>query len=154
MIFLCCCVCIGKCLNAKINVKEEVIVWGSGQAMREFLYVDDMAEASLFVLELDRHSYQSNTEPMLSHINIGTGVDVTILELAKIMKKVVGFEGDIKFDINKPDGTMRKLIDTSRLSRMGWTYSTELENGLRKTYDWYVKTIEQSKLISSEKIFN
>ena len=91
---------------------------------------------------------------MLSHINVGSGVDVTILELAKIMKKVVGFEGDIKFDINKPDGTMRKLIDTSRLRRMGWTYSTELENGLRKTYDWYVKTIEQSKFISSEKIFN
>ena len=140
--------------NAKINSQEEVIVWGSGQAMREFLYVDDMAEASLFVLQLDQHSYQSSTESMLSHINVGTGVDITILELAKIMKQVVGFEGDIKFDTNKPDGAMRKLIDTSRLRRMGWIYSTELENGLRKTYDWYVKTIERSKLISSEKIFN
>jgi GDP-L-fucose synthase len=126
--------------EAKLNNDAEVVVWGTGTPMREFLCVDDMAEASLFVLELDEEIYQANTKPMLSHINVGTGKDVTIREMAETMKRVVGFKGELKFDSSKPDGSKRKLIDVSRLTAMGWTYSVELEEGLKKTYDWY-KTI-------------
>ena len=124
--------------NAKVNNNKEVTVWGSGKAMREFLYVDDMAEASLFIIELDEEIYKANTKPMLSHINIGTGVDVTIQELAEFTKKVVGFKGEIVFDINKPDGSPRKLIDISCLSNLGWNYNTNLKDGLKKTYKWYL----------------
>jgi GDP-L-fucose synthase len=123
--------------KAKLNNDKEVTVWGSGNAMREFLYVDDMATASLFVLELDEHIYQKNTKPMLSHINIGTGKDITIREMAETMKQVVKFEGKIIFDTIKPDGAPRKLIDIGRLSNMGWKYTVDLEEGLRKTYKWY-----------------
>lgn len=124
--------------NAKINNEPEVQVWGSGKAMREFLYVDDMAKASIFVLELDEDSYQLNTHPMLSQINVGTGVDVTISELAQTIKRVVGYEGSLRFDSSKPDGAPRKLIDISKLSKMGWNYSVDLEKGLYKTYEWYL----------------
>ena len=113
-------------------------MWGTGEAMREFLYVDDMVEASLFVLELDKETYKANTKPMLSHINVGTGLDVTIREMAETMKAVVGFEGVLTFDTSKPDGAPRKLIDISRLSNLGWNYSINLEDGLRKTYKWYL----------------
>ena len=126
--------------EAKINADREVVVWGSGNPMREFLYVDDMAAASLFVLELDAKTYRANTRPMLSHINVGTGKDVTIREMAETMKRVVGFEGELKFDTSKPDGTPRKLIDVSRLAVMGWRYSVELEEGLRRTYAWFLET--------------
>jgi GDP-L-fucose synthase len=125
--------------EAKINNHAEVVVWGTGNAMREFLYVDDMAEASLFVLELDEKTYQANTKPMLSHINVGTGKDVTIREMAETMKEVVGFKGELSFDITKPDGAPRKLIDVSRLLNMGWEYSVDLKDGLSKTYKWYLK---------------
>jgi len=124
--------------EAKINNDAEVVVWGTGNAMREFLYVDDMAEASLFVLELDEQAYQANTQPMLSHINVGTGKDVTIREMAETMKQVAGYEGNLTFDTTKPDGSPRKLIDVSRLSNMGWKYSIDLEEGLKKTYNWYL----------------
>ena len=124
--------------NAKINNDTEVVVWGSGNAMREFLYVDDMAAASLYVFELGEEAYKANTQPMLSHINLGTGEDITIREMAETMKEVVGFEGKLSFDITKPDGAPRKLIDVSRLSNMGWKYSVDLENGLKKTYQWYL----------------
>lgn len=124
--------------EAKINNDSEIIVWGSGDAMREFLYVDDMAKASLYVLELDKDVYRANTFPMLSHINVGTGKDISIKELAKVMKEVVGFNGDINFDTSKPDGAPRKLIDVTRLSNMGWNYTVELKQGLEKTYEWYV----------------
>jgi len=124
--------------EAKVNNDKEVSVWGTGGAMREFLYVDDMAEASLFVLELDEKTYQANTKPMLSHINVGTGKDVTIREMAETMKEVVGFKGSLTFDTTKPDGSPRKLIDVSRLSNMGWKYSIDLEEGLKKTYKWYL----------------
>jgi len=122
--------------EAKLANAEEVVVWGTGNAMREFLYVDDMAAASLFVLGLDEEIYQKNTQPMLSHINVGTGVDVTIREMAETMKRVVGFEGELLFDTSKPDGAPRKLIDVSRLSAMGWRYAIGLESGLQKTYEW------------------
>jgi GDP-L-fucose synthase len=124
--------------EAKVNNDPEVVVWGTGNAMREFLFVDDMAAASIFVLELDEETYHANTKPMLSHINVGIGVDVTIREMAVIMKRVIGFEGELKFDGSKPDGTPRKLIDVSRLSAMGWRYTVELEEGLKKTYAWYL----------------
>jgi len=127
--------------EAKINNSNKVIVWGSGNAKREFLDVDDMADASIFVLSLDKSNYSSNTEPMLSHINVGTGNDLTINEMAHIMKRVVGFKGKIHFDSSKPDGSPRKLIDTSRLTQMGWKYSIDLEEGLRKTYAWYQKKV-------------
>ena len=125
---------------AKENSDKEVVVWGTGNAMREFLYVDDMAEASLFVLELDKHLYDINTLPMLSHINVGTGKDVTIKEMAETMKKIVGYGGRLAYDHSKPDGAPRKLIDTTRLNMMGWKYSIDLKEGLEKTYDWYLKS--------------
>ncbi len=124
--------------QAKVNNDAEVVVWGTGNAMREFLYVDDMATASLFVLELDEEVYQLNTKPMLSHINVGTGKDVTIREMAETMKEVVGFEGKLIFDTLKPDGTPRKLIDVNRLEDMGWKYSVDLKEGLEKTYRWHL----------------
>ncbi|RUA05745.1 MAG: GDP-L-fucose synthase [Gammaproteobacteria bacterium] len=125
--------------EAKINNDAEVVVWGSGKAIREFLYVDDMAQASLFLLTLDEQTYQANTKPMLSHINVGTGVDITIREMAQTMKQVVGFKGKLVFDTTKPDGAPRKLIDVARLSKMGWQYSVALEEGLAQTYQWYLE---------------
>ena len=124
--------------EAKVNNDAEVVVWGTGNAMREFLYVDDMAEASLFVLELDEEIYQANTQPMLSHINVGTGKDITIREMAETMKEVTRYTGKLSFDTTKSDGAPRKLIEVSRLSKMGWSYSVDLELGLKKTYSWYI----------------
>lgn len=117
---------------------EEVVIWGSGKPRREFLHVDDMAEASLFVLDLPRATYEANTEPMLSHINVGTGSDVSIGELARMVAKVTGFAGRIVQDTSKPDGTLRKLMDVDRLARMGWRSRIALEDGLRETYDWFL----------------
>lgn len=125
--------------EAKQRGDKEVVVWGSGTPKREFLHVDDMAAASLFVLQLDSETYQANTQPMLSHINVGTGEDCTIREMAETMKRVVGFEGELVFDSSKPDGTPRKLMDVSRLASMGWRYSIPLEQGLRQTYAWYLE---------------
>jgi GDP-L-fucose synthase len=124
--------------QAKINNDKEVVVWGTGKAMREFLYVDDMAQASLFVLELDEETYKVNTQPTLSHINVGTGKDVTIREMAEAMKQVVSYTGKLSFDTTKPDGSPRKLIDVTRLENMGWKCKIELKEGLKKTYNWYL----------------
>tara|TARA_B100000900_G_C20594676_1_gene722916 strand:+ start:1981 stop:2943 length:963 start_codon:yes stop_codon:yes gene_type:complete len=129
--------------EAKINNEKEVSVWGTGKAMREFLYVDDMAQASFFVLNLDKKVYQSNTKPMLSHINIGTGKDITIRELAETIKEVVGYDGRLSFDSTKPDGISRKLIDISRISDMGWKHNINLKEGLVMTYEWYKKMIKE-----------
>lgn len=118
--------------------EDEVQIWGSGKPRREFLHVDDMAEASLFVLDLDRETYGANTQPMLSHINVGTGADVSIMELAQMVAKVTGFQGRIINDSSKPDGTLRKLMDVSRLADMGWRASVDLEKGLQETYDWFI----------------
>ena len=118
---------------------ELVQIWGSGKPRREFLHVDDMAEASLFVLDLDRESYAENTDPMLSHINVGTGTDVSIMELAQMVAKVTGFQGRITNDPSKPDGTLRKLMDVSRLADMGWRASVSLEKGLQETYEWFTE---------------
>ena len=126
--------------EAKINNGSEVVVWGTGNALREFLYVDDMAEASLFVLESDKQTYQDNTKPMLSHINVGTGKEVTIKEMAETMKQVVGYKGQLAFDGTKPEGPPRKVIDVTRLENMGWRYGVDLKDGLSKTYKWYLES--------------
>jgi len=118
---------------------EEVVIWGTGKPMREFLHVDDMAEASLFVLDLPQDVYATKTQPMLSHINVGTGSDVSIGELAQMVAEVTGFGGTLSFDTSKPDGTMRKLMDVSRLADMGWRAKIDLKDGLRETYDWFLK---------------
>jgi nucleoside-diphosphate-sugar epimerase len=117
---------------------EEVVVWGSGTPRREFLYVDDMADASLFVMDLPKDTYDENTRPMLSHINVGTGEDVAIAGLAQALARLTGFEGRIVFDGSKPDGTRRKLMDVSRLAAMGWRTRTPFEEALRRTYRWYL----------------
>jgi len=127
--------------KAMINNDKEVVVWGTGNAMREFLYVDDMAKASLFVLELNVKTYQANAQPMLSHINVGTGKEITIKEMAEIMRQVVGYKGKVTFDTTKPDGAPRKLINVSRLKNMGWSYTTNLKEGLEKTYEWYLSEV-------------
>ncbi|MEQ9891070.1 GDP-L-fucose synthase [Pectobacterium aroidearum] len=124
--------------EAKVSNAPEVVVWGSGKPMREFLFVDDMASASIHVMELDKAVYDSHTDPMLSHINVGTGVDCTISEMANTMARVVGYQGNVVFDASKPDGTPRKLMDVSRLKQLGWQYKIELEEGLLKTYNWFL----------------
>ena len=117
---------------------EEVVIWGSGTPKREFLHVDDMAAASIYVMNLSREIYCANTQPMLSHINVGTGVDCTIRELAETLARVTGFTGQLTFDRSKPDGTPRKLMDVSRLKALGWRAQIKLEDGLRDTYHWFV----------------
>jgi len=116
---------------------DEVVIWGSGKPRREFLHVDDMAEASLFVLDLDKATYDANTDPMLSHINVGSGTDISIMELAEMVAKVTGFKGRISNDPSKPDGTMRKLMDVSRLADMGWRARVSLQDGVIETYAWF-----------------
>ena len=120
--------------EAKENNLHEVVVWGSGAPMREFLYVDDMAEASLYVHTLDQDTYLENTEPMLLHINVGTGIDVTIKELAENIMHVVGFVGKLVFDNSKPDGTIRKLMDVEKLGLLGYVAHTSLRSGLELAY--------------------
>jgi GDP-L-fucose synthase len=120
-----------------------VDIWGSGNVMREFLHVNDMASASIFVIGLDKSIYKSNTRPMLSHINVGTGKDVTIRKMAEMIKEITGFSGKISYDQSKPDGAKRKLIDVSRLANMGWSYSTELAQGLRETYNSYLAELDR-----------
>ncbi|MGB0238572.1 MAG: GDP-L-fucose synthase [Cycloclasticus sp.] len=124
--------------EAKLRGDAEVVAWGSGTPMREFLHVDDMAAASIHVMALDKPVYDAQTEPMLSHINVGTGVDCTIRELTETVAKVVGFEGEITWDTTKPDGAPRKLMDVSRLKSLGWEYSYSLEDGLTNAYQWFL----------------
>jgi GDP-L-fucose synthase len=124
--------------EAKLAGLAEVVAWGSGKPMREFLHVDDMAAASIFVMELDQSTYADNTQNMLSHINVGTGVDCTIRELVETVSKVTGFEGNIAFDATKPDGAPRKLMDVSRLKDLGWQFSIDLEQGLANSYEWFL----------------
>jgi GDP-L-fucose synthase len=120
--------------EAKEQNSAEVIIWGTGTPMREFLYVDDMAAASVFVMELDKATYDLHTEPMQSHINVGFGSDVTIKELAKTIGQVIGYQGKITFDTTKPDGTLRKLMNSDRLTKMGWKSTVGLVDGLKLAY--------------------
>ena len=126
--------------EAKEAGAGEVVVWGTGTAMREFLFVDDMADGCLFVLNLDDKTLSKNllNYPTPCFVNLGTGIDVTIGELAHTIKDVVGFEGDLIFDPTKPDGTPRKLLDVSRIQSLGWQAKTSLRDGLTKTYAWFV----------------
>ena len=124
---------------------KELVIWGTGTPMREFLHVDDMAAASIHVMELDDATYQANTQPMLSHINVGTGVDCTIGQLAKTIAKVTGFTGTLSFDTSKPDGAPRKLMDVSRLKALGWQATISLEDGLNDAYAWYVSNVQRAR---------
>ncbi|MEI8177806.1 GDP-L-fucose synthase [Aestuariivirga sp.] len=121
--------------------RAEVVIWGTGTPRREFLHVDDMAEASLFVLDLPKAQYEANTLPMLSHINVGTGTDIPILELAQMVAGVVGYRGRIVTDPDKPDGTPRKLMDVSRINAMGWRARIGLRDGITDTYRWYLQNL-------------
>jgi GDP-L-fucose synthase len=120
--------------QAKTGAAREVVIWGSGKAMREFLYVDDMAAASVYVMQLDPGSYGANTDPMHSHINVGTGTDTTIGDLARLIGQTVGYSGGIVFDTSKPDGTPRKLLDVSKLTALGWSARMPLDIGLQHAY--------------------
>ncbi len=126
-------------VDSVLSPKSSVVLWGTGTPFREFLYVDDMAAASIFVMELDEAMYQANTQPMLSHINVGFGSDITIRDVADLVAKVVGFEGRIDFDVSKPDGTMKKLMDSRRLERLGWKASVDLQSGLKAAYGAYLQ---------------
>lgn len=127
--------------EAKVNNAPEVVIWGTGTPKREFLYVDDMAAASVFVMGLDQSIYLQHTHPMESHINVGYGSDVTIAELAKAVGDAVGYQGKINFDVSKPDGTPRKWMDSSKLNQLGWKPSVDLTNGLRIAYQDFVRTM-------------
>lgn len=124
--------------EAKVNNDSIVNVWGTGKAMREFLHVDDMAAASIYIMNLDKEKYRAHTQAMFSHINVGTGIDCTIRELVETVAGVVGYQGEIMFDSSKPDGAPRKLLNVNRLKDMGWQYSIPLEKGLQKTYHWFL----------------
>lgn len=126
--------------------RNEVVIWGTGKPRREFLHVDDMAAASLFVFDLPHEQYEANTEPMLSHINVGCGEDISILKLAHLVANVTGFEGKITTDTSKPDGTMRKLMDVSRLKGMGWAPAIGLEEGVEETYRWFLENVATARL--------
>lgn len=125
--------------EAKINNEDDVAAWGSGKPMREFLYVNDMAEASVHVMELEPDTYNKFTDSMLSHINVGTGIDCSIRELVETVAKVVGFQGRISFDTSKPDGAPRKLMNVKRLKALGWEATTSLDDGLKQSYEWFLE---------------
>ena len=124
--------------EAKVANVPEVVIWGTGTPRREFLYVDDMAAASVFVMQLDKATYDSQTKPMQSHINVGFGSDVTIAELAKAVGAAVGYQGKIGFDSTKPDGAPRKWMDSSRLNQLGWKAQVNLEQGLERAYNDFI----------------
>lgn len=125
--------------EAKVNNVPEVVIWGTGTPRREFLYVDDMAAASVFVMDLDKEIYDQHTQPMQSHINVGFGSDITIAELATEVRKATGYQGKITFDLSKPDGPPRKWMDSSCLNQLGWTAKESLSNGLQLAYKDFTK---------------
>ena len=126
--------------EARLADDDEVVIWGSGKAMREFLYVDDMARASVHVMQLAQEDYRAHTGPMQSHLNVGTGEDISIASLARLVGATVGYQGRIVFDTSKPDGTPRKLLDVSKLRSLGWSAATPLEQGLRQAYAAFLET--------------
>ena len=133
--------------EAKVERAPEVQVWGSGTPRREFLFVDDMATASVHMMNISPDNYQRHTEPMLSHVNIGAGRDCTIRELAELIAETVGYQGSIAFDSSKPDGAPRKLLDISKMSRMGWSPQYDLKTGLETTYQWYLASEASGRAI-------
>ena len=128
--------------EAKITNAKEVVAWGTGRPRREFLYVDDMASACTHLMQIKKIDYLKHIDPMLSHINIGTGADCSIKDLVLLIANIVNFKGKIVFDDSKPDGTPQKLLDTSKLNLLGWRSQIDLEDGLKKTYDWFIKNYE------------
>lgn len=130
---------------AKLNGDSEVVVWGSGTPLREFLHVDDMANACVHVRELPLATLERHVAPMLSHINVGTGIDCSIRELATTMARVTGFQGKVRFDATKPDGTPRKLLDVGLINSLGWKASIELAAGLAATYEWYLQNVSEAR---------
>ena len=132
--------------EAATQSRDEVVIWGTGTPMREFLHVDDMAEASLFVMDLPQDVYAAKTSPMLSHINVGSGQDVTIAQLAQIVAGVTGYTGATRFDTSKPDGTPRKLMDVSRLADMGWRASIGLQDGIADAYRWFLANANEARM--------
>jgi GDP-L-fucose synthase len=130
--------------EAKKKKSPEVLIWGTGTPMREFLYVDDMASASIFVMGLDKKIYDQYTEPMQSHINVGFGSDLTIKELAETIGSTVGYQGRINFDTTKPDGTPKKLMSSDRLKKMGWEPKISLDDGLRLAYEDFLREVSKS----------
>ena len=129
--------------EARVNSLPSVTIWGTGKPRREFLYVEDMAAASVYVMGLDKSTYDMHTQAMLSHINVGVGHDLTIAELAGLIRETVGFQGEIEFDCGKPDGTPQKLMDSSRINKLGWRAKVELADGLRLTYDDFVNSLDR-----------
>jgi GDP-L-fucose synthase len=130
---------IRKFHEAKVGNQSSVEIWGSGKPMREFLHVDDMADVSVYIMQLDKKILEKAIKPMLSHINIGTGIDVTIQDVANIVKEVVGFTGEIVFNPKMPDGTKRKLLDVSKIQNLGWKHTIALRDSLKTTYEWFLK---------------
>ena len=128
--------------EAKQQGASRIEIWGSGQPKREFLHVDDMAEASLFVMGLEQSVYESYTEPMNSHINVGSGVDVTIAYLAELIANLTGYDGEIVFDTSKPDGAPRKLMDVARLKALGWQSKIDLADGLQNARQWFLENLD------------
>jgi len=134
---------IKKFHEAKVKNKLFVEIWGSGRPMREFLHVDDMADASIYIMNLNKKLLEKEISPMLSHINIGTGVDITIKDVAQIVKEVVGFYGEIVFNTKMPDGTERKLLDVSKIENLGWKHTIALKDGLKGIYEWFLANNER-----------
>ena len=130
---------ISRFHEAKINNLSRVTIWGTGTPKREFLYVDDMARASIYLMNIDKKTYDKHTSPTCSHINVGSGMDLSVKELAENIKEVVGFKGEIYFDLTKPDGSLRKFIDSKKIKSLGFKHEIDLKNGLRKTYQNYIK---------------
>lgn len=137
---------IRKFDDAKANGSEEVEIWGSGKPKREFLHVDDLATAILFLLECDQEVLKQALDEDIAHINVGTGKDIEISKLAKLVADIVGFNGDLKFNTNKPDGTMRKVLDVSKIHSLGWKHSIEIEEGIKDTYEWYKTSVDGLRL--------
>ena len=131
--------------EAKSNNSMSVNIWGTGKPKREFLFVDDMARAAIYVMNLDKKIYMENTDPMCGHINVGNGVELTIKELAEMIKNVVGYKGKISFDETKPDGNLRKLMNSQLLQNLGWKPKVKLIDGLEKTYNDYLKINENTQ---------
>jgi GDP-L-fucose synthase len=126
--------------EARESGTAEVVIWGTGTPRREFLHVDDMAAATVHVMELEAEAYRAHTQPMLSHVNVGTGVDVSIAELAQMLAQVTGYQGRLVFDASKPDGAPRKLLDVGLLGRLGWQACIALPQGLRSAYSWFERS--------------
>tara|TARA_X000000950_G_C13908328_1_gene657906 strand:- start:859 stop:1818 length:960 start_codon:yes stop_codon:yes gene_type:complete len=128
--------------EAKIKAGKQVVIWGSGKPKREFLHVQDLADATVFILNIEKDKYWQVVSPRCSHLNVGSGIEISISQLAGMIKEIVGYEGKLVFDSQRPDGMMRKVMDTSKMNSLGWTHSITLSDGLKKTFNWFEKNFE------------